>query len=173
MSNVDKSLSESFGVEPIWNPESADFPLAETEKQEVAVSVEAPVPIVVEKTENEEKVIDDDAEFVRLKLLSLLNKGEDAFEYLLHLAKSEDRVNGFEVLNSMLSNMTDMSLKILEIHEKKRKLKGSAKKQSDAVTDETKVVNTTTNNIIFNGTTSELQDLIKKQLGNDDDTIEG
>lgn len=172
MSKIDRSLSEAFGVEPIWNPESSDFPLAETStpKEEPA-----PVPAVIQEQapKTEDVVIDDDAEFVRLKLLSLLNKGEDAFEYLLHLAKSEDRVNGFEVLNSMLSNMTDMSLKILEIHEKKRKLKGGAKKQTD-VSDETPIVNkTTTNNIIFNGTTSELQDLIKKQIGSDDDTIEG
>lgn len=165
MSNVDKSLSEMFGVEPIWNPEDSAFPLAKPEE----ATPQVPDVIKEKEQESDEEKIESDIEFSRQKLLSLLNKGEDAFEYLLHLAKTEERVNAFEVLNSMLANMTDMSMKIIDIQEKKKKLMSSTKKDDS----NTPVNNTTTNNIIFTGTTSDLQEMIKKQLKDDSDIIEG
>lgn len=167
MSKIDKSLSETFGVDPVWSPDDISFPLAETNE----ASVPAVLKAESDAEETDQQKIESDIEFSRQKLLSLLTKGEDAFEYLLHLAKSEERTSAFEVLNSMLANMTDMSMKIIDIQEKKKKLLAQTAKKDG---EETPVSNNTTNNIIFTGTTSELQELIKKQLkGSDDDIIEG
>jgi len=167
MSRIDKSLSEQFGVDPIWNPEEVSFPVSEIANKDLVI----PVVEDPKQDQTDQEKIESDIEFSRQKLLSLLTKGEDAFEYLLHLAKSEERVNAFEVLNSMLSNMTDMSMKIIDIQEKKKKLLlGGKEKQPESNAN-----NNTTNNIIFTGTTTELQDLIKKQISSnkDDSIIEG
>lgn len=107
--------------------------------------------------------IDEDIESVRENLYSLLEKGENALEDLSEIAKAEESPRAFEVLNSMLNTMSDISMKIIEIEERKAKIKkmNSEVNKGDSENSPTTVNN---NSVVFVGTTQELQEQIKKRL---------
>ena len=144
MSIVDKTLSETFGVETL---ESQTTSLVVQEENNLSV-VETP------DTES----MDRDIEFVRGNLHSLLQKGSSAFDFLVDLAKAEERTAAFEVANSMMANLSTMSMMLLKVHEQKKKLKSESSKSSGGVT-----INAT-GNVAFVGTTKELMDSMKSDV---------
>lgn len=131
MAKVDNTLSEIFGVAPIGEPEKVPPPeIPETKPGDV-----------------------EDFEFVRQKLHGLLHEGTTAFETLAQIAKSEEKISAFSTLNEMLSNLSDISIKLLEIQEKKNKLLAPQKGQQSTP-------NTVTNNAVFVGSTADLARMI-------------
>jgi predicted RNA-binding protein len=141
MSKIDTALSNVFDVQPAEAKQIIEFrPLA----TEVADTVEG------------------DFDNVKANLYNLLEKGETAIEDLTDIARTEESPRAFEVLNSMLSTMADLSMKLIDVEERKVKLK---KLSSDS--DGSQISsggNVTTNNVVFVGTTQELQEQIKKRL---------
>lgn len=107
----------------------------------------------VEDTE-ETKAIDQDFELVRSNLKSLVEKGEDALEQILNLADSTAHPRAYEVAFASLKTLVDSNLSIMDIHEKKKRLKEPKKGE------EPKQV--TNNTAIFNGSTSDILKLMKK-----------
>jgi hypothetical protein len=106
----------------------------------------------------QDSTVDADAEAVRDTLYNLLKKGEEAFEDLKRIAVAEESPRSFEVLNSMLGQLSDIAVKLMDVHEKKQKIKkASSNEQSNDVS------NTTVNNTaVFVGTTNDLHEMIKK-----------
>jgi hypothetical protein len=142
MSKIDTALSNTFQISPI----------AENKNQLVSY----------EEREIDSSNIDDDIDAVRSNLYSLLEKGETALEDLTEIAKAEESPRAFEVLNSMLNTMSDISMKLLEIEERKikmKKMRTDSSQQSDATNP-----TTVNNNVVFVGTTQELQNQIKSRL---------
>jgi hypothetical protein len=137
MSRVDTALSGVFG-------------LPQEEKTEL------PVVVIPEHDETTTQ-LQSDVDFVRNKLHSLINKGESAMEVLTDIAKSEESPRSFEVLNAMLNTLSSMSLQLIDIHIKQQKLEAS-KPEEDAPT---KTVN---NNVVFVGTTNDMQTQIMNRL---------
>ncbi len=133
---LDKALSKTFDVEP-----SMSYDIQATNERSIP----------------EDSSLESDAEEVRSVLYNLLKEGEDAFNDLKRIAVAEESPRSFEVLNSMLSNLSDIAVKLLDVHEKKHKLK------KQTTTDQSPVNNgTVNNNTVFVGTTADLQDIIKK-----------
>jgi hypothetical protein len=106
----------------------------------------------------EDSSMEADAEQVRSTLYNLLKEGEEAFGDLKRIAVAEESPRSFEVLNGMLSNLSDIAVKLLEVHERKQKMKKVSASQDAAPVNN----GTVNNNTVFVGTTADLHDIIKK-----------
>lgn len=132
--------------------------LANTFDVEDVVDKKAPSVIESEIAVPEDNSVDSDAEAVRDTLYNLLKKGEEAFEDLKRIAVAEESPRSFEVLNSMLGQLSDIAVKLMDVHEKKNKIKKASAEP------DTKAINngTVNNNTVFVGTTADLQQMIKR-----------
>lgn len=137
--NTFRSLSETFDVDDVVDVPATELTVIENKKPDVAT-------------------LESDADAVRDTLYNILKQGEEAFEDLKRIAGAEESPRSFEVLNSMLSTLSDISMKLLDVHEKKAKI------QKQTASPEGGPVNngTVNNNTVFVGTTAELQDMLKK-----------
>jgi Terminase DNA packaging enzyme len=142
MTRIDTALSEAFGI-----------PDTEREEHLPAVIQQPPVE------SNDD--LDADISFVRGKLESLINKGESAVEMLTDIARAEESPRSFEVLNAMLTTLSDLSMQFISLHEKKAKI---VKTRATQTTSSVPVNNTTnTTNIAFVGSSSDLDVLLEQR----------
>jgi hypothetical protein len=128
MKNLNEKLSEALNIEPIELETT-------TEIVEVKDSVE------------------DDAEFARQNIRSLIAKGNDAASHIVEIAKQSEHPRAFEVAAGMLKNLADMNKDLLEIQKRKQDL------QPKQITQQ----NINVDKAVFIGSTSELI----KQLRNE------
>ena len=119
------------------------------------VEQSALVPVVTTE-KPEDNTATADAAAVRDTMYSLLKKGEESFDELKRIAIAEESPRAFEIMNNMLGTIADIASKLMDVHEKVARIK--APKGKEVVEGNT----TINNNAVFVGTTSELQDIIKK-----------
>lgn len=136
LEKVDRNLSAIFGAEPM----------------EVTVIDDKGV-IPPEAPANQQ--VEQDATFIRNNMYSLMQQGQDALHYALDLAKQSDSPRAFEVVGTLMKNLSDMNMQMLDMHDKKQKLSGKPEKQEGPQ----KVVN---NSIVFQGSTAELNAMLDK-----------
>jgi len=98
----------------------------------------------------------NDFQYARENLYHIIERGRDAMDELLEIAKSEESPRAFEVFGQLLKNMTDSQEKLMELHQKKQKLKNDGERQ-----EVTKAQNVT--NALFVGSTADLLKLVKKE----------
>ena len=96
--------------------------------------------------------VDNDYKYARENLYGVIEKGTDALDSLLDLAKASEHPRAFEVVSQLLKTSTEANKELLDVH----------KQMKDLEKDET--VKKVTNNAFFVGSTKELQDMIQKQL---------
>lgn len=127
-----------MSLEEIGN--SLGIPFIPEDKQKTdVVKVEAP------KDDKAEK----DFQEVRKNLRNLIATGEEAIEGILKVAQEGDSPRAYEVAATLIKTVSEINKDIIDIHQKMKSI------------EQTKVVqNNTTNNSIFVGSTSDLQDLI-------------
>lgn len=99
--------------------------------------------------------ISKDYKFARENLYDVIERGTEALDYLLELAKASEHPRAFEVVSTLTKTLVDANKDLLEVQSKVKKLKqedneGSAKNVTNA---------------LFVGSTADLQKLIK---GNND-----
>lgn len=99
--------------------------------------------------EKTEKNLDKDFEYAKDNIKMLIASGSDAIEEILKVAKAGDSPRAYEVVSQLLKTVADMNKDLLDLHQKAKTVK-----------KETVNVKNTTNNSIYVGSTSELQDLI-------------
>jgi len=123
-------------------------------KNEVKVlnTNEVSPPIVI----NGEGEKDTDFQYARENMYDIIEKGRDAMEELLEIAKAEESPRAFEVFGQLLKNMSDSQEKLMELHQKKQKLENDGERQ-----EVTRAQNVT--NAMFIGSTAELLKLVKKE----------
>ena len=107
---------------------------------------------VVNNNDNE----NNDFKYARENLYHIIERGRDAMDELLEIAKAEESPRAFEVFGQLLKNMTDSQEKLMELHQKKQKLKNDGERQ-----EVTKAQNVT--NALFVGSTADLLKLVKKE----------
>jgi len=127
------------------------FPL---EPEVLNTSEVLPIPI-----SEEEK--DTDFRYARENMYHIIERGRDAMDELLEIAKAEESPRAFEVFGQLLKNMTDTQEKLMELHQKKQKLENDGERQ-----EVTKAQNVT--NALFVGSTAELLKLVKKETKQND-----
>ena len=101
-----------------------------------------------------------DFQYARENMYHIIERGRDAMDELLEIAKAEVSPRAFEVFGQLLKNMTDSQEKLMELHQKKQKLESDGDRQ-----EVTRAQNVT--NALFVGSTAELLKLVKKETKND------
>ena len=99
---------------------------------------------------------DTDFRYARENMYHIIERGRDAMDELLEIAKAEESPRAFEVFGQLLKNMTDTQEKLMELHQKKQKLENDGERQ-----EVTKAQNVT--NALFVGSTAELLKLVKRE----------
>ena len=136
MKKINEKLSEIFDVEPVNT-------------------------LVTEPTSNSLTVVDtnnpveSDTEFARQNIKSLIKKGSDAVDEILHVAKHSEHPRAYEVAGVLIKNMAELNKDLLELQKRKKELQISVKESNSKDVNIDKAV--------FVGSTAELMKLIKKE----------
>jgi hypothetical protein len=109
------------------------------------------VPVIKKSTTTSGISLDADFDYVRGNIKGLIDNGSSAIEEILKVAKAGDSPRAYEVLGQLLKTVSEMNKDLIDLYQKTK----AAKKEDIKV-------NHTTNNSIYVGSTSELQDLINK-----------
>lgn len=109
---------------------------------------EYPVAPVVEKQED---TIDDDYEYARDNLKHFIEKGKEAMDEIIYLAKEVESPRAYEVVGQLIKTLSETNKDLLDLSKKVKELKQKEEdKQPSHVT-----------NALFVGSTAELQKLLK------------
>ena len=99
--------------------------------------------------------IKSDFEYSRDTLYDLIEKGRDALEDMINVARESEHPRAFEVLSGLIKNVADVNDKLMDLNKKHKEV--HAKEES------TKQVGNTTNNL-FVGSTTELQRMLQDSM---------
>lgn len=138
--------------------ESLGIPFVPEEKKET--------PIVKIETD-QSKQLELDFLQVRKNLKHLASTGEEALEGILKVAQEGDSPRAYEVAAAMLKTVSEINKDLMDTHHKMKMI------EKPSVVEKN-----TTNNSIYVGSTSDLQDLIntarsRKKVLKDDSTENG
>ena len=95
--------------------------------------------------------VQDDYQYARNNLYDVIDKGNEALDYLLELAKASEHPRAFEVVGQITKTLVDANNNLLDLQ----------KKIKDLSKDEDKPQNVT--NSLFVGSTDELLKLLKNK----------
>ena len=114
-------------------------------------------PTPVEKlpvVQSESTTVDKDADAARDNLRSLMKTANIALENALSVAIQSENARNYEIVSMLLNTASDLNTKLLNTH---------TIQSRNALVSPTNNTqnNSTTNNVIFNGTPSELAKLLK------------
>ena len=109
-------------------------------------------PKTVVKTNNE----GNDFEYQRQNFYSLVEKGQDAIEGILDLARESEHPRTYEVAGQLIKSVADTTDKLADLHKKVKEIEE----------DNPKTQSTVTNNALFVGSTSELSKMLKDGILN-------
>ena len=116
------------------------------------------MPIQVEKKESKEVVVpedkdpDIDFETGRKNLYQLIDKGNEAIDGILGLAKEGEHPRAYEVAGQLIKTVSEVSQNLLDLQDKLKKVKDIPDKGPKNVT-----------NALFVGSTTELQKMLKEK----------
>ena len=116
------------------------------------------MPIEVEKKESKEVVVpedkdpDIDFETGRKNLYQLIDKGNEAIDGILGLAKEGEHPRAYEVAGQLIKTVSEVSQNLLDLQEKLKKIKDVPERGPKNVT-----------NALFVGSTTELTKILKNK----------
>ena len=134
MSNIDDKLNEVLGI------------------------AEEPNELEVIQKETKDLVVPDDKdpeidfETGRKNLYNLLDKGNEAIDGILNLAKEGEHPRAYEVAGQLIKTVSEVSQNLLDLQDKLKKVKEIPEKGPKNVT-----------NALFVGSTTELQKMLKEK----------
>lgn len=94
-----------------------------------------------------------DYEIARENFHELIEKGKDAVDDILAIARDSEKGRDFEVAATLLKNVIEANEKMIDIHKKIREISNYKQQNTDT--------KTTINNALFVGSTAELSKLVK------------
>jgi hypothetical protein len=135
MSKIDDKLNEVLGI-------AEEVPYENSLEVAKKSSAEVTVP------ENNDPEID--FETGRKNLYNLLDKGNEAIDGILNLAKEGEHPRAYEVAGQLIKTVSEVSQNLLDLQDKLKKVKDIPDKGPKNVT-----------NALFVGSTTELQKMLK------------
>lgn len=107
-------------------------------------------------SENENKNIDTDYDYSRQTYYDLIEKGRESLEMMIEVARESEHPRAFEVLATMIKNVSDVNDRLMDLNKKNRdiNLKDQPNKQQAQIENQ--------QNNIFLGSTAELQKLLQQ-----------
>ena len=142
MSTIDDKLNEALNIAAAMSDAENDQIIATTQSFKTKENTELTVP--------ENKNPDVDFETGRENLYKLLDKGNEAIDGILALAKEGEHPRAYEVAGQLIATVSQVSQNLLDLQEKLKKLKEVPDNAPKNVT-----------NALFIGSTTELQKLLK------------
>tara|TARA_B100001105_G_C21964436_1_gene262208 strand:- start:42 stop:488 length:447 start_codon:yes stop_codon:yes gene_type:complete len=147
MSTIDDKLNEALNIAAAMTDAENDQIIATTQTFKTKENTELVIP--------QDKDPDSDFEIGRENLYKLLDKGNDAIDGILALAKEGEHPRAYEVAGQLIKTVADVSKDLLELQEKLKKIKDVPNTGPKSVT-----------NALFVGSTTELQKLLKDKKKN-------
>ena len=135
MSKIDDKLNEVLGI-------AEEVPYENSLELAKKTSTDITVP--------EDKDPEIDFETGRKNLYNLLDKGNEAIDGILNLAKEGEHPRAYEVAGQLIKTVSEVSQDLLNLQEKLKKVKEVPDKGPKNVT-----------NALFVGSTTELQKMLK------------
>lgn len=132
MKQLNQNLSEALGIEPLQE------------------NTEVKLPVILNND------VEDDVEYARKNIKSIIEKGNDAVDNILKVAVQSEHPRAYEVASTFLKNLSEMNKDLLDLQKsKKALLQQSSTKQTLNV-----------DKAVFVGTTADLLKM-QKQENND------
>ena len=142
MSKLEDKVNEILGIEKKEPKEQKEFK-----------------PLVPRKEDKQSPDIDNDYKYSRENYYNLIERGQEAIEGILDVAKEGQHPRAYEVAGALIKNVADTVDKLQDLQKKLRDLK-----------ELPKTANTNIKNALFVGSTNELQKMLNRK---DDEVIEG
>jgi hypothetical protein len=147
MTKIEDKVNEILGISPENKP-----------TLESLVKIDNPsVPRVEDKTKTD---IENDYKFSRDNYYDLIQKGQEAIEGILEIAKEGQHPRAYEVAGQLITNVAQTVDKLQDLQKKLKDLK-----------DLPKTANQNIKNALFVGSTAELQKMLKRENENIKSTI--
>ena len=137
--SIDEKLSEVFNL-----PETSN----EIIEQE---------PVVLIPTQVKVDVVSTDFDAVRANLYSIIEKGNQAINGILHVASEGDSPRAYEVVSQLIKSVADANKDLLQLHKQLKEIKQESSSSNQSAQN-------ITNQSIFVGSTTELQKLLKGKM---------
>lgn len=131
VNNINNSLSKILNVDPV----NTEMTVVPTENFSVA-----------------NNSIEDDAKFAQENIKSLIQTGTEALRELSLVAKHSEQPRAYEVIATMIKNVSDLNKDLLEIQKRKKDLTTVATNKDVNI-----------DKAVFVGSTAELMKLIKNK----------
>ena len=135
MKTTDDVLDETLGI------------LDPVEKE---LGIQKMLTPVISRHSEEKEHIDADYEYQRENFYNLIEKGQDAIQGILNVAKESDHPRGYEVSGNIIKQVAEVTEKLGDLQEKMKRLKEVPNSAPKNVT-----------NALFVGSTAELQKMLK------------
>ena len=112
--------------------------------------VTPPKPVLVPETKLNEEDIDNDYKYQRENFYNLIERGQDAIDGILDLARESEHPRTYEVAGNLIKQVAEVTEKLGDLQAKMKKLKEVPNTAPQNVT-----------NALFVGSTAELQKMLK------------
>ena len=139
MSNIDDKLNEVLNI-------AEEVLEKKEEKNPLEITKEPSVPVTPKNDDP-----DTDFETGRGELYKLLEKGNEAIDGILNLAKEGEHPRAYEVAGQLIKTQSEVAQNLLDLRDKLKKIKDVKELGPKNVT-----------NALFVGSTTELKKMIKK-----------
>ena len=133
MSDINQKLSDVLGVD------YAPVVVEENEKQ-----------ITIHQSES----TNPDADYVRSNYYGLIEKGNEALEGILEVAKQSQHPRAYEVAANMIKNMSDVTEKLMVLQKQRKELEGPEETRKTLNIDKA---------VVFTGSTADLLKKLKSE----------
>lgn len=132
MDKVDDKLDSFFEIEPA--------------KQEIVIDRASQL----QSLSNSDDIVGDDLNYTRQNLYNVIERGNDAMEELLQVARETEHPRAYEVFGQLLDKITSANKELMSLHKQVKDINNNEIKQTNNVT-----------NALFVGSTAELQKMLK------------
>ena len=134
MTNLDHNVNEILGIVD----------------KNYAQQVVHPKPVTLIPRPNETEDMDSDYKYSRENFYNLIERGQDAIDGILEIAKEGEHPRAYEVVGQLIKNVSEVTEKLADLQDKMKKLKEVPETGPKHVT-----------NALYVGSTAELQKLLK------------
>ena len=101
---------------------------------------------------NEKDNVQNDYDYSRETLYELIEKGKDALENMIKVARESEHPRAYEVLSGLIKNVSDTNDKLMDLNKKQRQMDEK---------EQIKQVENTQNNY-FMGSTADIQRMLRE-----------
>jgi hypothetical protein len=120
-------------------------------EESTAELVEKKPDTLIVKRDNTLDDVDSDYKYQRENFYNLIERGQDAIDGILEVAKQSDHPRSYEVAGNLISQVADVTEKLSRLQSSMKRLKEVPSNAPKNVT-----------NALYVGSTAELQKLLKK-----------